>query len=183
VAQPERNIDGYLDYLYNSNVRCPYCGSKILKFTTTCTRCGVTKGQIGSALNLPAREIIKKGTGEKIFMTTHRPADVSFISMFVYSLGGIFGAHCFFVGRRTRGYTILLLTILGILSYFVFPQGSPLREYFAQWTFSGGYTMPVPTDFCLAVSFLMWAFDYFAIVIGIFKYPIRLGDAVIKGKA
>ena len=167
-------IDPRLDYLYNKNVRCPYCHAKILKYTSTCTRCGVHKRQIFEASNIRAKEIMRAKTGEKIFMTRRRPNDVSFTRMAILLIFGLFGAHCFYAGRRIRGYFLMSCMIVGLV-------GFTLSEFILPHSVINIFTdanLPFPTDVLLGVAFVCWAYDVFAVVFGFFKYPIRLGDSV-----
>ena len=168
-------IDPRLDYLYNKDVRCPYCHARIVKYTTTCPRCGIHKKQIFEASNVRAKEIMKAKTGEKIFMTRHRPDDVVFMRMVMLSLVcGLFGAHCFYVGRRIRGYIILFSTIFGLISAIcvqIFVPDS-VMQYFRSTI------ILFPTDIFLVGAFICWAYDFFGVVFGFFKYPIRLGEDV-----
>jgi hypothetical protein len=161
-------IDPRLDHLYNRNVRCPYCHAKILKYTTTCPRCGVHKKQIFDASNARAKQMQKEKTGGKIFLTRRRPDDVSFTKMaFLILPLGLFGAHWFYIGRRYRAWFMLVATIIGLSGIFI-PES--VRDIFM------GFYLPFPTDAFLLASILMWAYDTFAVVFGFFKYPIRLGE-------
>ena len=174
MAEKREVIDPRLDYLYNKNVRCPYCHARILKYTTTCTRCGIHKKQIFEASNVRAKEIIKAKTGEKIFMMRRRPDDVSFTRMIIMLIGGLFGAHCFYVGRRIRGWFFVICTIIGLMSVFIVGPFVPdsVMKIFTD------VSMPFPTDFFFAASFVCWAYDFVAVVFGFFKYPVRLGESL-----
>ncbi|MDR0462358.1 MAG: hypothetical protein LBG88_03455 [Christensenellaceae bacterium] len=172
-------IDPYLDRLYNSNVRCPYCRVKILKYTTTCPRCGIHKKQIFDASNLEAKKILKDKTGQKIFKIRRRPDDVSFTRMSMLSLlAGFSGAHCFHVGRNIRGWAIVICSILGVVSIF-----APMawRAPFETMKLYDQINMLFPTDFFFVAALGMWGYDFVSIVFGFFKYPVRLGEkAVVK---
>ena len=190
VANTEKNyrteVDPRLDLLYNRNVRCPYCRAKILKYTTTCQRCGVTKKQISQASNTRAKEMRKEKKGGKIFKTKHRPEDVSFSKMIMLcGLLGMFGVHSFFVGRKIRGLITVGCFILGIVMMFVFPIGKtgpegltegmhPWREAIKPFFF--------PFDVFMLIPFILWAIDTIAVIFGFYKYPIRLGESEVKEK-
>ena len=173
-ATKNAEINPYLDYLYNSNVRCPYCRAKIRRYTTTCIRCGIHKSQIAAASNIRAKQIMREGTGEQIFMTRRRPSDVSFTAMILLLIVGIFGTHCFHVGRKIRGNIILISTMIGfggILVYALFPH---IR---GQWlSLTGTHDLPLPNELLVIVALCMWVFDIFCVILGLFKYHVRLGE-------
>jgi TM2 domain-containing membrane protein YozV len=185
-------IDPLMDYLYTSNVRCPYCRGKILKYTTTCPRCGVQKQQIHHASNKQAKEIMrakrenrkkhipipddKKGL---IFLTRRRPLDVTFTSMAMISFfGGLFGAHSFYVGRRARGWFAALCAGIGLLGYLPIATLIWWRKSFTDMNLIDNVAMFAPTDLLFIVAFFMWIYDFSTIACGYFKYPIRLGELV-----
>ena len=163
-------IDPYLDYLYNSNVRCPYCKRRIVKYTTVCQRCGVHKKQIAESSNVRAKQIKKEKSGAKLFSTRRRPRDVSFTSMALFLIIGMFGAHRFLVGRKISGWIMLVCGVVGFVGIF-------LPENWREWFNEAVPLSPAfPTDIFFAVAFVMWAWDCFAVVFGYFSYPIRLGE-------
>ena len=115
----------------------------------------------------------KEKTGGKIFKTRHRPDDVSFTRMIILCIfGGLFGAHSFYVGRKIRGLISIGCIIAGIIVMIIFPistdstKGHPWREDI----------QPFPFDAFIVFAFVLWAVDILAIVIGRYKYPIRLGE-------
>ena len=167
-------INPYLDRLYNSTVRCPYCRARIKKYTTTCIRCGVHKRQIFDSSNLEAKKVMKEKSGAKIFKTRRRPEDVSFtrMSMLVFFLG-LFGQHCFHVGRKIRGWFFVASTIIGFTTVFVPPAW---MDYFSNID----EILLFPTAYFIIASLVLWGYDIVAIVFGFFKYPIRLGEKPIE---
>jgi len=178
-------IDPRLDMLYNRNVRCPYCRAKIHKYTTTCTRCGVTKKQISEASNKRAKEIQKEKKGGKLFKTKHRPTDVSFAKVALLCLLlGLFGAHSLYVGRKIRGFISLGCTLLSFILFIVFPikTGNDGKMEMHPVHTLLGEGVPSLVALPVAVAFVLWAFDAFAVVLGFYKYPIRLGEAENKVK-
>ena len=167
-------IDQKLDRLYNSRVRCPYCKSVIAKYDVKCSNCGITKKQISEASNIKAKEVKQKRTGEKILMTKTKPDDVSFTRMVIWLLlGGMVGAHNFYVGRKIRGFIILSMMVTCCLFYFIFIPGHningyihPLREPFSSSIF--------PTDALGVIVMFIWIYDMFAVVFGFYKYPVKI---------
>jgi len=190
--------DAKLDRLYMKKIKCPYCGYKIGSMQTTCDQCGLSKMQIARASNKTAKQMMRDGDGGKIVMIKRRPDDVSFGKLSAWLLLGIFGAHCFYVGRRLRGWIMFGLMMAFIICVFIFPTGI-WREATPEYEDDDGVVTPAtaahfegrhswrsacdelswpfPTDFFGAAALIMWAMDSFAIVLGFWKYPVRLGDA------
>ena len=129
------------------------------------------KKQLSEGSNLRAKKAKKERTGEKLFMTRRRPVDVSFTAMSLFLILGMFGAHCFFVGRKIRGWIIAIFFIIGSSGYFI-PQD--WRQAYSD-SINIAY-FPFVTDIFLIAAVTMWIFDIFAVVFGFFAYPIRLGD-------
>ena len=174
----KKEVSPELDRLYNSTVRCPYCRARILKYTTKCPKCGVHKIQIFESSNKRAKEIKKQKTGEKIFMCRRRPRDITFTRMAILLFfTGLIGGHNYYVGRKFKAWTMFVLTFIGIIGVFVFPiqivDGNIVTDSGARAMFGKFF----PTDMAFVVSFIMWAIDAIAIVFGLYKYPVRLGDA------
>lgn len=148
----------------------------------TCSQCGISKAQIANSSNQRAKQMMREGHGGKIVMLKRRPDDVRFSTMASWLLLGLFGAHCFYVGRKTRGWIMFWLIIIYIASVMIFPYGTwdaatssfvgihPWREACIR----EGFTLP--TDFLGVAAVIMWAMDSFAVVFGYFKYPVRLGE-------
>jgi len=174
----KKEIDPKLDYLYNTTVRCPYCHSRILKYTSVCPRCGITKHQIHGASNKRAKEIMKNKTGELIFMSRRRPDDVTFTGMALRSfIGGLFGWHCFYCGRKIRGWIMLICGVVGLVGVACTASPkNPMRMYFESHILFGTHELLPPFDLLLIVAFCLHALDFFCIALGAFKYPVRLGE-------
>ena len=82
------HADDRLDNLYLSEMRCPYCQTKILKGTAKCKNCGLTKEQIYYAkLAKPFKR------GQNVLMSKIRPADLPFWKMGAGSVFGFLGIH------------------------------------------------------------------------------------------
>jgi hypothetical protein len=124
----------------------------------------------------------KSGEKGKIVKMRKRPSDVNF-GRFAFRLlvGGLFGWHNFYVGRRIRGWLMLSFMIVFIVQGFVFPLGDinnsfegmhPWRE-----AVMVGMLMPFPLDFFGIAALVMWFGDIFAVLVGWYKYPVRLGEA------
>jgi hypothetical protein len=122
---------------------------------------------------------MKDKTGEKIFLIRRIPNDVTFTKTVILALFlGFAGAHCFYVGRKIRGWIIAVSTIIGCIGVFA-PQS---------WrnVFSGDLILDIPlvfpTDIFVLVFIIMWAYDFIGIVFNFFKYPVRLGEKELAKK-
>ena len=183
MATEQRQIvDERLDSFYVKNIRCPYCGARIEKFTGACRRCGVTKSQIANASNKKAKQIMKQKSGEKIVRTRYRPRDVTFTSMLLCLLVGFFGVHAFYSGRKIRGWIILSSFILFIIFGLIFFIGTPGQNFTNMHPWRRQFDMrgqPFPTDFIVLIAIGTWVVDFFGVVFGLYKYPVRLADAKV----
>jgi len=158
--------DERLDNLYMTEMRCPYCQTKMPKGTSKCKNCALTKEQIYYAkLTIPYGK-------QNVLMSHVRPASIPYVKMVVGSIFGFTGLHCYFAKRPVRGVIILLLTIAYFASLIIFPPvlgeaaAHPVRAMFD----SKGILFPGDL---LGILFLgLWLWDFFAVVFGAFKYPV-----------
>ena len=172
----KRVVDEKLERLYNKKVKCPYCRGKILKYSTKCEQCGITKEQIRNASNEDAKAIIRKKAKGKVLKTKVRPDDIRFGKLVIFVvLLGMFGAHCFYVGRRKRGFIALSGMIIYMLGVIIFPFPSydvPIHPWRAAFENPG---LIFPLDIAGLVSIVIWFIDWANIVIfQTFKYPVRI---------
>jgi len=180
-----------LDKLYTSAVRCPYCKKRIQKLQTVCSQCGLHKVQIAYASNKRARDIIKNREVGKVVKMRRRPTDVNMKHVAFLLFIGVFGAHNFYTGRRIRGWIMFGCITLFIVQALIFPFGRPIeleegvisyvgmhpwREASIEWG------APFPLDFFGLVAMLLWFSDILGIIIGWYKYPVRLGEVNDAGK-
>lgn len=165
-----------LDRLYLKSIRCPYCHTRIEKGTTKCPNCGITKEQIYHA-NLVLRK--KKQPKPPVLYSKVRPASIPFWKMAIGAMFGFLGIHCFVAKRKWRGLVILMSTLLFFILGSIFHpavqnlmlDAHPFRAMFEDkgWFF--------PFDFFALIAGVMWIWDWCAILLGKFKYPV-----VIKGE-
>lgn len=165
--------DERLDALYMSEMRCPYCQTKMPKGTAKCKNCALTKEQIYYAkLTAPYKP------GQNILMSKVRPAELPFWKMALGGVFGFFGIHCFVAKRYIRGCVILLLSVLFLVSAILFPPANgdnppnEIRYMFESTTYL------FPGDLLGIIALTIWVWDLFAILLRQFKYPvvINLGE-------
>jgi hypothetical protein len=174
-------ISRKLDKLYNKNVRCPYCGTKIPKFTAGCENCGITKVQIAeSIVNRKDRKKYRKRLWSRIL-----PADIPFWKVALAAMFGFTGAHCFLTKRWIRGTYILTAMILMFVGFAIWPIKVD-DELEAVVTTGMRYQMDsvglfaMPQDVAGVAAVVMWIWDWIAVVFGWYKYPIYVD--IDKGK-
>ncbi|MDR1917444.1 MAG: hypothetical protein LBQ05_00460 [Christensenellaceae bacterium] len=162
-----------LDKLYNKTIRCPYCGTKIVKFTSTCENCGLTKVQI-------AESLVKKKNARKqqkrLWSKVH-PEDIPYWKILLSAMFGFTGAHCFVTRRWIRGTYILLAMVAMLIGFIIFPidttnvEAEAVVTHPVRWAFdqNGLY---MPQDVFGVVAIVLWIWDWIAILFGFFKYPV-----------
>ncbi|MCL2570317.1 MAG: TM2 domain-containing protein [Firmicutes bacterium] len=179
MERHRKKHDEKLERLYSKKIKCPYCRAYIRKYTKKCLQCGITKEQIRHASNKEAKKIIKGQAEGRVLKTRVRPDDVNFTRMIMFVVFlGLFGAHCFYVGRRIRGWIVLGGFIIFMLSAIIFPFGTPdagfsdmhpLRQQF------DNMRIWFPLDIPGLLAVFIWVYDWVAVVITQrFKYPVRL---------
>ena len=161
------HADDRLDNLYLSEMRCPYCQTKILKGTAKCKNCGLTKEQIYYAkLAKPFKR------GQNILMSKIRPADLPFWKMGAGSVFGFLGIHCFIAKRYLRGVIMLLLTALFIAELIIFPPEIGEKACNEVRAMFENKTHLFPGDLIGIIILGWWVVDMFAVFFRQFSYPV-----------
>lgn len=173
-------ISGKLDRLYGKNIRCPYCGTKIPKFTSTCENCGITKVQIAeSIINRKDRNKHRKRLWSKV-----HPTDLPFWKVALAAVFGWTGAHCFLTKRWIRGACILGGIILMFIGFAIWPITINEEELVVttglRFRMDAVGFFAMPQDIAGLVAIVMWIWDWIAIIFGWYKYPIYVD--LDKGK-
>ncbi len=159
--------DERLDGLFMTEMRCPYCQTKMPKATAKCKNCGLTKDQIYNAeLTAPYKP------GRDVLFSKVRPASMPYWKMVLSSLFGFFGVHCFLSKRYLRGAIMLLLTVAYFVNLIIFPpmvgdiETNAIRYMFESRTYL------FPGDLLGIFALTLWVWDFFAVVFGQYKYPV-----------
>ena len=165
-----------LDRLYGKNVKCPYCRTKILKYSQVCEACGITKEQVAFASHQDAKKIMRGEMKGKVILTRRKPDDVDMVRFMIYLIFlGVFGAHNFFVGRKIRGWIMFCSFTLLILSSIIFTLNPdnlhPWRQFFLE------ANLWFPFDVPGYIAVIVWAYDWFAaVLLGTYKYPVHISS-------
>ena len=143
---------------------CPNCGNKIPKEATHCAYCKLSVEKITSASNYEAKRAIRNKERDRVVLTAYVPYDVNRTKLLLLCIFlGWSGAHCYYVGRMGRGFTMLACLIIGIFCVAI-PQTWVLHAYL-----SG----VVAGAFGFACVFTWW-FDILNICLRRFKIPVVL---------
>ena len=108
--------------------KCPRCGEKCLQTQPVCTDCGLVFARLDDCTNKDAVKRLKNGEKQNILMMKKVPKDKKWWKLLLYStLGGLFGAHYFYVYRWKMG-VYMLASLL-----FTFLVGVYFNAYFLEW--------------------------------------------------
>jgi len=146
---------------------CPKCGNKISKEQIECPYCQTKVKNIEQASNKKAKEIMKlRDDTSKIVMSRTLPADVSKIKLLLLCIFlGWTGAHCYYVGRHKRGFTIALLLLCSML-FVAIPSTWAIHALF------GGVLAGFPG----MIAFFCWWLDICRIIGNRFQVPVVLNN-------
>ncbi len=148
-----------------STIMCPRCGMRSLKGTESCPDCGLVFSRLELATNKDAKKKILQRDKDFVIYTSSLPQDVKFIKLLLMAIFlGIFGGHCFYVGRYWRGGMFLvnglvLLCCTIFNDYLIKIDGGKLIATLAT---IGGLILCV------------WAYDIVMIVLKKFKVPVTI---------
>ena len=108
---------------------CPRCGNKIPKESSSCLYCKLSVDKIVNASNTEAKRAMRNKQKERVVLSSYRPNDIKKSKLVLMTvLLGWTGAHCYYVGRMGRGFTILLCLVLG-LAFVAIPESWALHAY------------------------------------------------------
>ena len=151
---------------------CPRCDIKCPKGTESCPECGLIFSRLKVATNKEAKNKILRHDRDFIVKTKTIPSDVSYIKLLLLSIFcGMFGAHCFYVGRYLRG-SIILTDFIALIMLVIF--NSQLASI------NNGALLGVLSTIT-GIIMLMWIWDIIMIIIKKFKIPVAIDiDNIIE---
>lgn len=129
-----------------------------------CPDCGLVFARLDIATNKDAKRKKKRGDRSFILKTTKIPSDVSYAKLLLLTIfTGLFGGHCFYVGRYLRG-SVLLANFLVVLCVAIFN---------AQLI---AYSEVLVSTICTICGFVMllWFWDIFMVALKKFKIPVAI---------
>ena len=143
---------------------CPKCGNKIPKDSTVCLYCNTKVESIMTASNAEAKRALKYKQKDRALLSSFMPYDVNKTKLLLLSIFlGWTGAHCFYVGRMTKGFTLLVCMILSIL-FVCIPETWVLHAY-VSGVVAGAFGF---------VCVFNWWYDLLMICFNKFKIPVVL---------
>lgn len=144
---------------------CPRCGLKSLSITESCPECGLVFSRLKIATNKDAKRKIWRRDTDFIIKTNKLPSDINKYKLYaLVLLTGLFGGHCFYVGRYWRG-GLLLLNGLMLIMCAVFNQQLVAVD-------GGGLVAVLGT--IGGIIMLIWMADIVWIFTKRFKVPIAI---------
>ena len=150
---------------YAKKFTCPRCGLRCYEGIETCPDCGLVFSRLEIATNKDAKQKMRRHDHDFIIMTSKLPSDVSRAKLILYTIFfGVFGGHCFYVGRYWRGATFLT-TFIAMFLLVVF--NSSLAAI-------GNGSLLGVLSTILGLIMLMWPWDIFMVVLKKFKVPIAI---------
>ena len=150
---------------YAKKFTCPRCGLRCYEGIETCPDCGLVFSRLEIATNKDAKQKMRRHDHDFIIMTSKLPSDVSRTKLILYTIFfGVFGGHCFYVGRYWRGATFLT-TFIAMFLLVVFNSSLAV--------IGNGALLGVLSTI-LGLIMLMWPWDIFMVVLKKFKVPIAI---------
>lgn len=144
---------------------CPRCGLKSLVLQDSCPECGLVFARLELATNKDARKKILRRDTDFIIKTSKLPSDVSYIKLLLWTIfTGIFGGHCFRVGRYWRG-GILLVNFILLLMYTFFNS---------QLVAVDGGALIAALMTISGLVMMLWVYDIVMVAMKKFKVPIAI---------
>ena len=145
--------------------KCPRCGLLSPSQTPECPDCGLIFERLNMATNKDAKKKKLRGDREFIINTKKLPNDVSYIKLLLMAIFfGIFGGHCYYVGRYLRGIVFTLNIVFAI--FLVIFNGYFLSLWY-------GLFMEFAAPIVGIITF-MWLWDIMMIALKKFKVPVAI---------
>ena len=145
--------------------KCPRCGEKALLASNKCSDCGLIFARLKRASDVQAQKHLKQKEKHKVIYTSQLPLDIIKWKLILYCiLGGMFGLHCFYVGRKLRGYYYLICfsIIMLIIIFQIDLIWAGYDAFMSVFAIFGG------------IMGIMWIYDIFLVSIGKFKVPVAI---------
>lgn len=148
-----------------STIECPRCSQKSLIGMESCPGCGLVFSRMEIATNKDAKRKIHRGDRDFIVYTSKLPSDVKFIKLLLFTIFlGLFGGHCFYVGRYWRAGLLLTNSIVLVLCTIFNASIVQLQE---------GMFIAAVATVCGLIMFV-WVYDIFAVILKKFKVPVAI---------
>ena len=144
---------------------CPRCGLKVIESADECPDCHLNFARLALATNADAKRKIKRHDREFILRTHDLPSDVSYKKLLLLTIFlGMFGAHCFYVGRYLRGGMFVLNMVFAAICVIFNQQILAVDE---------GRLIEL-FGIIIGAILLCWIYDFIMVAIKRFKVPIAI---------
>ncbi len=156
------------------NKTCPRCHLTMPETVDTCPDCGLSFDRLEIATNKDAKRKILRGDRDYIIRMRKLPHDVKYYKLLLMTIFlGLFGGHCYYVGRYLRGaifsaFMTLSLACVIFNGFFVSIWNGLLIEILGV---------------VIGLFVLVWMFDLWLVIFKKFKIPVAIDlkdDEVIK---
>lgn len=147
--------------------RCPRCNYKTPLTMKKCGKCGLNYDKFALATNSEAKSAFRMGEKERVLQTKNVPSDINKSRVLLTCiLGGLFGCHYFYIGKKWNGLFQIIGLILGLVYSYVSVQHNIRTGFLGLLLLCCG--------FAWAATFIIWLRDIIAIIFNKFKYPVSL---------
>ncbi len=149
--------------MINKKITCPRCNEKMSQNSSRCISCGLVFDRLNYATNSAGKKMIKNGNSDKVVYVKKLPSDVKkwkLILMGIFT--GLFGGHCFYIGRYIRGIVMLIGGIISIISGGLASFSMLPESIFTLCSIISG------------TMFIVWLLDVVNICFSKFKVPVYI---------
>lgn len=144
---------------------CPRCGIKMPQNVEVCPDCRFDFSKLAIATNADAKRKILRNDRDFIIYTNQLPSDVSYKKLLLMSIFlGLFGGHCFYVGKYIKGVTFVLNMILTLVCVIFNQQVLAVDNGRLIQLFS----------VIIGIFMIIWICDIWRIAIKKFKVPVAI---------
>lgn len=145
--------------------KCPRCGEKCFSVQKKCDYCGLVFERLNYVTNKAGKIAVIKRQKEKVLRVTTWPSDVKkWKAMLFCGLGGLVGAHNFYLGRFLKGFFSLIVTLIGLVC-ILFENYINYAPFYEAFFF-------LPT----AITFILWIYDFIMIFFERYKIPVAIEE-------
>lgn len=145
-------------------MKCPQCNYKMRQ--DVCPYCNIEKKDVKQASNQKAKIYMQSHKKDKVVFTKEKPNDVNKANMLWFTIFlGFVGAGNFYVGRKKRGYFMLISFVVGMtLTYFKV-------TYMDIWLLEN---MANIASIFTIIAIFMWFSDIINVIFNRYRYPVVL---------
>lgn len=149
--------------------RCPRCDEKNPINAYKCPSCGLVFDRLKLATNKAGKDMLRQGKKDKVIWTKDFPSDLKRSKAIILCLTlGLFGGHCYYVGRWTKAILMSIFGTLTMVIAFLMVSNSIPDEVY------------ITSQIVGAIPLFVWMFDISAVIFKKFKVPIYIETPEVK---